>query len=86
MIPKIDFKEHITKLIAGEKWTEILVFDELNRELLNNRLLPGFSAPYPNFPPTFKRSRNEAIQHLPDHLHRFKSLPGKVFLADFLIT
>ena len=76
ILPKIDFKEHVTTLIAREKWTDLLIYDELNRELLTEKLLPGFLAPFPYFPPTFKRTRNAVIQHLPDHLSRFKSLPG----------
>ena len=53
-------------LIAAEKWSNLLEFDELNRELLAQRVLPGFIAPAPKFPPTFKRIRNQKIELLAD--------------------
>jgi hypothetical protein len=39
-----------------------LKFDELNREIRDNRALKGFTALQPSFPPTFKRGRHICIQ------------------------
>jgi hypothetical protein len=51
----------IYDLIEHEKWNELLKMDELNRELAAGRVLKGFTALQPSFPPTFKRSRDIAI-------------------------
>lgn len=40
--------------IADENWTALLARDELNRELEAGRVLNGYSALKPSFPPTFK--------------------------------
>lgn len=40
----------------------MLKYDELNRELAAGRILHGFTALTPNFPPTFKRSRQAVIR------------------------
>lgn len=50
------------EMVVGEKWSDILSFDELNREIGAERVLNGFTALQPSFPPTFKRSRNLVIQ------------------------
>jgi len=55
---------NIYKLIAEEKWSELLKLDELNRELASGRVLEGFTALQPCFPPTFKRKRHEVIKRL----------------------
>lgn len=47
----------VCDLIAGRDWQSLLGFDELNRELAGNRVLCGFTALTPEFPPTFKRLR-----------------------------
>jgi hypothetical protein len=49
-------------MIVKEQWKELLVYDELNREIAANRILNGFTALQPSFPPTFKRARGEVIQ------------------------
>lgn len=48
-------------LITKEKWPELLALDELNRELAAKRVLCGFKALTPAFPPTFKRIREMGI-------------------------
>ena len=60
------FRSKVIQLIATEKWSNLLEFDELNRELQAGRMLPGFTAPAPKFPPTFKRVRNQKIEFLSD--------------------
>ena len=40
--------------IADENWPALLARDELNRELEAGRVLNGYSALKPSFPPTFK--------------------------------
>ena len=51
----------VLDLIVKENWAEINNLDELNRELAARRVLSGFTALQPSFPPTFKRVRNIAI-------------------------
>lgn len=53
------------EMVVGEKWSDILALDELNREIAAERVLNGFTALQPAFPPTFKRSRQAVI--LPTH-------------------
>ncbi len=50
-------------MIEKEDWFRLLQLDELNRELAAGRVLCGFKALQPNFPPTFKRVQNMAIPH-----------------------
>lgn len=66
-LSKKEFRSKIISLIAEENWSNLMEFDELNRELLAGRVLPGFTAPMPAFPPTFKRVRNKKIELLQDH-------------------
>ena len=54
--------EKIFKMIEEEDWKTLLKFDELNRELAAGRILNGFKALQPSFPPTFKRKRNVGIK------------------------
>lgn len=61
---QFQFRTSILQLIASEKWSELLYFDELERELAAGRLLPGFKSAVPAFPPTFKRIRNLGIEKL----------------------
>ena len=61
---QFQFRSSILQLIASEKWSELLYFDELERELAAERLLPGFKSAVPTFPPTFKRVRNLGIENL----------------------
>jgi len=49
------------KMIQEEDWNTILDHDELNREIREERVLNGFTALQPQFPPTFKRVRNVGI-------------------------
>lgn len=49
-------------MIVREQWKELMLFDELNREIEGKRVLNGFVALQPSFPPTFKRTRNEFIK------------------------
>lgn len=49
-------------MVIQEKWSEILTYDELNREIAAKRVLNNFTALQPSFPPTFKRTRNLIIQ------------------------
>jgi len=51
------------ELIAEEQWDAILKLDELNREIASHRVLNGFKALQPSFPPTFKRTRLLKIDH-----------------------
>eukprot|EP01035_Chromulina_nebulosa_P023805 gene23805-30883_t len=51
----------VYELIAKENWETILHHDELNREIRANRVLNGFTALQPHFPPTFKRIRHVGI-------------------------
>lgn len=55
---------HVLNLIKEEKWAKLLAFDELDRELAAGRVLPGFRAVTPSFPPTFKRTRYMMIEKL----------------------
>lgn len=48
-------------MIVAKKWHEILKHDELNREITKHRVLNGFTALQPSFPPTFKRTRQLVI-------------------------
>jgi C2 domain len=76
----------IYKLICEENWEELLQLDELNRELAAGRVLQGFTALQPNFPPTFKRLRKASIMQIPsDENHSWDisyhdMLPSKVSL------
>eukprot|EP00603_Paraphysomonas_imperforata_P012512 CAMPEP_0114463498 /NCGR_PEP_ID=MMETSP0104-20121206/7397_1 /TAXON_ID=37642 ORGANISM="Paraphysomonas imperforata, Strain PA2" /NCGR_SAMPLE_ID=MMETSP0104 /ASSEMBLY_ACC=CAM_ASM_000202 /LENGTH=703 /DNA_ID=CAMNT_0001636453 /DNA_START=116 /DNA_END=2227 /DNA_ORIENTATION=- len=49
-------------MITKEKWPELLTLDELNREIAAKRVLCGYTALTPCFPPTFKRIREIGIQ------------------------
>lgn len=51
----------VLDMIVREQWSDILLLDELNRELLAKRVLNGFTALQPSFPPTFKRVRHLSI-------------------------
>lgn len=44
--------------ITKEKWPELLALDELGREMRAKRVLCGYTALTPEFPPTFKRIRD----------------------------
>lgn len=63
-------------MIVKEQWTDLLLFDELNRELAAGRILNGFIALQPSFPPTFKRVRNYAIQKNPNFSDKFGQSTG----------
>ena len=52
-------------MIELEQWTNLLGFDELNREMIAGRVLNGFHALQPSFPPTFKRRRHKTITKCP---------------------
>lgn len=56
----------IYRMICDGEWDELLKLDELNRELAAGRVLHGFTALQPRFPPTFKRIRRAVIQQLSD--------------------
>lgn len=51
----------VYQYIHEQKWDLILEKDELNRELAAGRVLKGFTALPPDFPPTFKRVRQKTI-------------------------
>lgn len=51
----------ILEMISRQDWPGVLRLDELNRELTAGRVLGGFTAMQPHFPPTFKRVRDLAI-------------------------
>jgi hypothetical protein len=51
----------IYRMICDENWPELLKLDELNRELAAGRVLHGFKALQPSWPPTFKRHRHVGI-------------------------
>lgn len=59
-------------LVVQEKWTELLSLDELNREIAAGRVLNGFTALQPHFPPTFKRARHLSIDQLSTRLSNAK--------------
>lgn len=63
-VENASFRSLVMSLISHEKWSDLLQYDELNRELLAGNLLPGFTAAMPSFPPTFKRSRHLHIPKL----------------------
>ncbi len=48
-------------MVKLEQWKELLELDELNREIKAGRILNQFTALQPNFPPTFKRSRQAML-------------------------
>ncbi len=50
--------KRVLDLILKEKYDDILHYDELNREIAAMRVLNGFIALKPAFPPTFKRTRD----------------------------
>jgi hypothetical protein len=52
----------LQSMITKEKWPELLALDELNREIAAKRVLCGYTALTPSFPPTFKRTRDIGIQ------------------------
>jgi O6-methylguanine-DNA--protein-cysteine methyltransferase len=58
------FRSTVLRHISTELWGELLQYDELQRELAASRLLPGFQAAIPCFPPTFKRVRQRGIGKL----------------------
>jgi hypothetical protein len=49
-------------MIELEQWQALLAYDELNREMISGRILNGFHALQPAFPPTFKRRRHVVIR------------------------
>ncbi|KAJ1426998.1 Endonuclease/exonuclease/phosphatase [Ochromonadaceae sp. CCMP2298] len=51
------------EMIVQERWGDILALDELNREIKAGRVFDGFTALQPHWPPTFKRTRQNAINH-----------------------
>ena len=51
----------ICDLITNQNWKQLLQYDELNRELSAGRVLEGFTALQPSFPPTFKRVRGSSL-------------------------
>ena len=55
-------RKKVLDMIVKEQWKELMNYDELNREIAANRVLNGFTALQPSFPPTFKRIRGEKIQ------------------------
>ena len=55
------FKVTVRKLLLENNWSALLEYDELNREIRDNRALNGFTALQPCFPPTFKRKRHVDI-------------------------
>jgi hypothetical protein len=54
----------LSKWIQDKDWAEILAKDELNREIVARRTLSGFTPLMPQFPPTFKRARGQAIENM----------------------
>jgi hypothetical protein len=52
-------------MIETEQWQALLAYDELNREMISGRILNGFHALQPLFPPTFNRRRQVSIQKSP---------------------
>lgn len=57
-------RKKVLDLIVREQWKELMQFDELNREIDSKRVLNGFIALQPSFPPTFKRTRGESIKQV----------------------
>ena len=55
------FKKDVIQLVLKNDWGALLAFDELNREIKDNRALKGFTALQPCFPPTFKRIRHIGV-------------------------
>lgn len=58
----------VFELIEMEQWPVLLGYDELNREMISGRILNGFHALQPSFPPTFKRKRHVVIRKAADAL------------------
>ena len=56
-----DQLDKIYHMIENEDWVGLLALDELNRELKAGRIMKGFSALQPSWPPTFKRKRQTTI-------------------------
>ena len=86
---KNTFRLQVLKMISYEKWGDLLLLDELRRELEAKNLLPGFEAPRPSFPPTFKRTRHTKIERSAGETHRFYWLssslaPSCLSLPSFL--
>lgn len=52
------------EMIQAKNWPGLLQYDELNREMASKRVLNGFTALQPSFPPTFKRTRELIIDEL----------------------
>eukprot|EP01031_Cornospumella_fuschlensis_P028480 gene28479-34377_t len=58
---KLNNMRKVLDMIAKGQYTEVLKYDELNREIAANRVLNEFIALQPNFPPTFKRARQRVF-------------------------
>lgn len=54
---KVEQYDEILRLVKEERWAELLKLDELTREIAAGRVLDGFTALKPCFPPTFKRTK-----------------------------
>jgi hypothetical protein len=54
-------RETFVNMLLEENWAEMMKYDELNREIAAKRVLNGFEALTPNFPPTFKRIRDMVL-------------------------
>lgn len=61
MKPRIQDIEYIIQLISKKDYNALLELDELNREMKAGRVLEGFKALQPTFPPTFKRIRGMSL-------------------------
>lgn len=74
-------------MISKEQWTELLEMDELNREIKSGRVLNEFVALQPSFPPTFKRTRNQAIPARTNHgLLKWSLRRGSVSVDDAYVA
>eukprot|EP00602_Paraphysomonas_sp_CaronLab_P009117 CAMPEP_0185026172 /NCGR_PEP_ID=MMETSP1103-20130426/10132_1 /TAXON_ID=36769 /ORGANISM="Paraphysomonas bandaiensis, Strain Caron Lab Isolate" /LENGTH=602 /DNA_ID=CAMNT_0027559665 /DNA_START=90 /DNA_END=1898 /DNA_ORIENTATION=- len=60
--------QQIYGMITEENWDALIDLDELTRELKDERVLVGYTAYKPEFPPTFKRIRCKAISRLNERI------------------
>jgi hypothetical protein len=57
-----DQRAEVLQMVVKEQWEDLLKLDELEREMTAGRVLDGFTALTPKFPPTYKRLVGKGIK------------------------
>lgn len=75
--------KHVERLVEQRSWSELIATDQLGLAMKEGKVLGGFQALIPNFPPTFKVDRGVVgpkyqEKRIPSWTDRilFRSLPG----------